>query len=390
MAFRRRVLSGAAGMIFLTGVVISLVLTGVERESVTVTAESASLLPGRAIPGGALDESGLYRESAVSEAEMIETFERIGTVNSLVIGRHGSVIMEHYLDGMSREKAVNTKSASKSILSLLVGIAIDRGYLNGTGQTLQEMLPDRFDESSDPIKASITLQDLLTMRSGLETTSYYNYGAWVTSRDWVRFILERPLRARPGEVMIYSTGTSHLLSVILSEATGMNTYDFAGQFLFTPLGIEPGFWERDPQGYPMGGNNLFLSPMALWRIGRMVLDGGLWRGKRIVSEEWIRESLSVHTRSNWNLYDYGYMWWIRPAGEVEVRYAWGYGGQFILLLPTLDAVIAVTSDADRNDGTREYEKELFVWLEQQLIPWLRGRTTPEDRKLATPRGSGPR
>ncbi len=275
----------------------------------------------------------------------------IGTVQSLVIQKNGEIVTELYSGSMNGNRNVNIKSASKSVLSILIGIAIDKGYLESVDQTIDEFFPEYFDENPDSEKASITIKDLLTMRSGLETSSFRNYGRWVLSRNWALFTLNQPMIDRPGGNMIYSTGTSHLLSVILTRASGISTLEFGNRYLFRPMGITVGGWDRDPQGYYMGGNNMALSPYDLIKIGQLMMDVGQFNGEQLVSREWILESVEIYTRSNFNPYNYGYMWWRKPIGKYEVFFAWGNGGQYILILPELDSVISITSNLN-NSGSR--------------------------------------
>lgn len=294
----------------------------------------------------------------------------IGTIQSLMIQKDGELIHEEYRYGMDPNQPVNIKSASKSVLSLLVGIAIEEGFLEGTGQTIGEFFDDYFNKNPDPVKEAITIGDLLTMRSGLETTSFRNYGRWVLSPNWVNFALSMPLTDEPGGDMLYSTGSSHLLSVILTKATGMSTRAFAIRYLFEPMGIEAGGWDRDPQGFYMGGNNMALSPEALLKIGTMVMNVGTYEGKEIVSKEWIMESVDVYTRSRYNPYNYGYMWWRKPVGKYQLFFAWGNGGQYILIFPELDTVVSVTSDLGRSNGSRRYQDRFFKFVEETLVPYI--------------------
>lgn len=301
--------------------------------------------------------------------EPLQSVFDIGTVQSLMIQKDGELIFEEFRDGMNANRTVNIKSASKSILSLLIGIAIDKGYLEGTDQTVGEFFREYFEGNPDPAKEAITIGDLLTMRSGLETTSFRNYGRWVLSSNWAEFTLDMPMAGEPGGDMIYSTGTSHLLSVILTKATGMSTRAFANRFLFEPMDIPVGGWDRDPQGYYMGGNNMALSPASLLKIGTMMMDIGEYNGEQIVSREWILESVRIYTRSNFNPYNYGYMWWRRPVGDYEVFFAWGNGGQYILILPELNVVASITSNLARTNGSRRYQRDIFIFIENSLIPF---------------------
>ncbi len=238
-------------------------------------------------------------------------------------------------------------------------------------QPIGDFFPEYFEARPDPEKQAITIQDLLTMRAGLASTSRRNYGRWVQSDDWVEYALDQPLIDEPGGGMIYSTGSSHLLSVILTRATGMSTREFAERHLFGPLDITVGGWDRDPQGYYLGGNNMALSPAALLKLGTMVMNGGVYDGKQIVPRAWIAESMQVYTRSHFNPYDYGYGWWQRELNGTTVQFAWGNGGQYIVMIPALDTVVAIAS---RSGGpvseSRASRRRLFDFIENGLIGYL--------------------
>lgn len=304
--------------------------------------------------------------------EIFQSARSAGSVRSLIIQQHGTIVGEKYFGKMSRNRTVNIKSASKSIISLLVGIAINEGMIDSVDQPIKPYFQDYFKAHPDSIKEHITIRDLLTMRAGLETTSFYNYGRWVTSKNWSEYVLDQPLEKQPGSGMIYSTGSSHLLSVILTKATGMSTRRFAERYLLGPMGIRIGGWDKDPQGYYMGGNNMALSPGAMLKIGRMVQQDGLYRGQRIVPAEWLRESFRTYAHSNFNPYDMGYLWWKRTLAGEEVHFAWGYGGQYIFMLPNLDAVVVITSTRPDPDE-RNYKQSVFEKLEEQIIQFLSKR-----------------
>jgi len=304
------------------------------------------------------------------QQETLNDIFDIGTIQSLIIQKNGEIIHEEYNGPIGGNDPTNIKSASKSIISLLIGIAIDKGFIKGIDQPISDFFPDYFEQNPDSAKAAITLQDLLTMRSGLETTSFRNYGRWVMSDNWIEFTLNQPFVGEPGGEMVYSTGTSHLLSVILTKSTGMSTRAFANEHLFEPMDIQIGGWDRDPQGYYMGGNNLAIAPLDLLKIGTMMMDVGEYNGQRIVSKDWILESVQVYTRSNYNPYNYGYMWWRRPVGSYQLFFAWGNGGQYIMILPELEAVISITSDLGRSSGSRRYQDQIFDFLRGIIIPFI--------------------
>lgn len=319
------------------------------------------------------EESAVVTDSTSLQMIYKEASE-IPSVRSLLIQQNGKLLARKYFKGARPGQKWNTKSASKSIISLLVGIAIDKGYIESVEDSIGRYLPDYFEEIEDPQKRSITIKDLLTMRSGLETTSFHNYGAWVTSSDWVQFTLDQPMVARPGGDMVYSTGSSHLMSVIINRAAGMSTSRFAQKFLFDPMEIKVGGWDRDPDGYYMGGNNLALAPFDLLKIGQMILNGGNWQGKRIISKEWLADSFDTYTRSNFNPYDYGYMWWNREVRGYTAYFAWGYGGQYLFLLPELDAVVVIMSSLAEASQRRRYKEPVFRLLRQFIIPGVLERS----------------
>ena len=306
----------------------------------------------------------------ISADTLVDEIFRIAPISSFLVQRDGKLIIEEYRRGMRADRTSNIKSAAKSIISLLVGIAIEQGYLEGVQQTIGEFFPEFFDGHPDLEKQAITLQDLLTMRAGLASTSRRNYGAWVKSDNWVEYVLNRPLVEEPGGEMIYSTGSSHLLSVILTRATGMSTREFAKKYLFGPLHISIGGWDRDPQGNYMGGNNLALTPSALLKIGTMVMNRGVYQQKQIVPHDWIDESMRIYTRSHFNPYDYGYLWWQRELNGYTVQFAWGNGGQYILMLPALKTVVAITSRSEGKEKGRASRIRLFEFIENRLIGFL--------------------
>ncbi len=204
---------------------------------------------------------------------------------------------------------------------------------SGRDQTIGELLPAET-RGLDSVKRSITVGQLLSMRAGLQPTSFGNYGAWVTSSNWVRNALSRPLVDEPGGRMLYSTGSTHLLSAILTRATGTSTFSFANQNLARPLGITLRPWQRDPQGIFFGGNDMYLTPREMLRFGNLYLRRGQRDGKQIIPASWIDSSFVARTTSPFNGNSYGYGWWKRSAQGHDIHYAWGYGGQFIFVVPS--------------------------------------------------------
>ena len=287
-------------------------------------------------------------------------------MRSLLVHWRGDLVRETYFGGVTPRTRANIKSASKSVISALVGIAIEQHRIRDVHQTLGRLLPAET-RGLDSVKRAITVADLLSMRAGIQSTSFDQYGAWVSSGNWVRDALRRPMVAEPGGAMIYSTGSSHLLSAILTRATGVSTYDFARRELARPLGIDLRPWQRDPQGIYFGGNDMYLTPRDMLKFGLLYLNGGTVGGRQILSRAWIDSSYLPRTTSPYNGNRYGFGWWTRTAHGIDVRFAWGYGGQFIFVVPSLQLVVVATSDpnASRYWG---HTDELHDIVENDIIP----------------------
>ena len=294
----------------------------------------------------------------------------IGPINSLLVSQSGELVAEKYYGRMNANRGNNIKSASKSLLSILIGIAIDNRYLEGVHQPIGEFFPEYFKSNPDSLKYNITIEDLLTMRSGLASTSRSNYGRWVSSNNWIYYKLNQPLRGVPGEDRIYSTGNTHLLAVILTRATGMNTLQFANRYLFDPMNIQITGWDRDPQGYFLGGNNMAMRPRDMIKIGQLMMDVGVYNGNQLVPKEWVIKSIEPVTGRISGVENYGYLWFRRMAGDVHMIYAFGNGGQYIMILPELEAVITVTTRTETSESTRNYRQQLFSIIDRDIVPLL--------------------
>lgn len=298
-------------------------------------------------------------------------------LNSLIIVHEDTVITEQYFRGMRADRQVNIKSVSKSIMSALIGIALEEEHLESIDQPIVGFLPSYFNGGSDPRKREITIGHLLSMSSGLEGTSFGNYDAWILSSDWIRYALDRPLIADPGTRIEYSTGNTHLLSVILTEAAGMNTLTFSRRHLFEPLGIRMHAWVRDPSGYYMGGNNMHLSPREMLRFGQIYLHGGRYGDRQILPVDWVEQSLTPAIRWGYSGRGYGFGWWFRRMRGHDVWYASGYGGQYIFVVPSLDLIVVTTCSLEAG---RRRRPPLVSTLERMIIPAILDRI--RNRELA--------
>jgi CubicO group peptidase (beta-lactamase class C family) len=300
-----------------------------------------------------------------------ETVARAATLprlHALIVAHNGVPVVERVFRGPALDTPVNIKSASKTIVSALVGIAISRGLLQGTAQPILPLLGKRVPEALDPRVSGITLDHLLSMRAGLERTSGgANYGRWVNSPNWIRYALSRPFADTPGGNMLYSTGNTHLLSAILTDVSGRTTWDLAREWLGAPLGITIPQWTRDPQGVYLGGNEMALSPRALLRFGEMYRNGGVSGGKQIVPEAWVRESWTPRTFDRGGQM-YGYGWFITQSAGRAVYYGWGFGGQMLYIVPSLNLTVVATSDHTARSVDDGYRCDLHALVTEGFIP----------------------
>ncbi len=308
----------------------------------------------------------LLDESVFTDA--IATAERMPRLRSLLISQHDQLIVEKYFNGQNARRKANVKSVSKSIMSALVGIAIEKGYIANLDEPISTHFGPLIPDYTGTPKENITVGNLLSMQAGLETTSFYNYGKWVLSDNWIRFALDQPLQAEPGTKLQYSTGNTHLLSAILTQATGKSTLAFAREVLAGPLGFELAPWPQDPSGIYFGGNNMELTPRQMLAFGQLYINGGQRNGIEVIPAAWVETSftpLAESAREEGRYYGYG--WWMREMADYPTTFAWGYGGQFILLVPDLDLVVVTTSSSLPGSDRRPHIRSLYNLLEHKVI-----------------------
>jgi CubicO group peptidase (beta-lactamase class C family) len=318
-------------------------------------------------------------------ADAVTAASELPRLHSLLVSRRGELVLERYFNGARATRAANVKSVSKSIISALVGIAIDRRFVPGVGTLIRTYFPEVAKDRDDR-KQHITIEHLLTMQSGLESTSNRNYGAWVQSRNWVQHALAKPLFAMPGTDMEYSTGNTHLLSAILTKATQTSTWQFAQDALAKPLGFTLPRWPQDPQGIYFGGNDMLLTPRQMLAFGELYLRRGharvtgsapskvirlepdtTYNSRQVVSERWIEQSFVPRGVSRISRQQYGYGWWMRELAGHQAYFAWGFGGQYIILVPDLDVVVVTTSASTVAEDRRTHRRTLFELVEDLVV-----------------------
>lgn len=276
--------------------------------------------------------------------QIVGEVARMDQLHSLIVTQNGERLFDEAFRGPSLDRPANVKSVSKTIVALLTGAAIDRGVIQNVDQRILPLLGRAaFGDARD----QMTVADLLTMRAGVGSTSGANYGAWVSSADWVEYALGQPLSGEPGGRFIYSTGGWHILGAALARASRMSLHRMAQNWLGHQLDIAIPPWVADPQGRYMGGNDMAISPLGLTRIGQMVLNGGTLGGQRVVSESWLQRSWDPRARSPFSGDEYGYGWFLTRFAGRFAAYARGYGGQMLVVQPERRLVVAITSDPNR-------------------------------------------
>ncbi|MFC1879701.1 serine hydrolase domain-containing protein [Chloroflexota bacterium] len=305
---------------------------------------------------------------------------RFRCISAYLIIRRGYLVFENYYGGIGQDDTHLVASVTKSFVSALIGIAIDRGYIEGVRQRILDIFPEYTPGAGDHLKRQITIQHLLTMTAGFQwRTGARSRELYIErmrrSKDWAAFILDLPVRERSMGTFCYSSAASHLLSVILTRSTGRCAQALAAEHLFEPLGIDPpaaavqqgfsqaevfrntaGGWPTDPQGNSIGGWGLVLKPRDMARFGYLYLNDGRWDGRQIVPKEWVAESVLPHTPG------YGYQWWLRDLSGVFVFSAVGQGGNHIFCIPQKDLVVVVAS----KPGSRWRDR--WPLLEEFVIP----------------------
>lgn len=293
--------------------------------------------------------------------DLLDEAQQLEPLKAVLALREGEVLAERGYRGNDADTPSNIKSASKSIVSALVGIAIERGLLEGTDQKIAPILRNRIPDDPDPRIEEITIGHLLSMQAGLGRTSGANYGRWVASRDWVRAALAMPFDDEPGGRMLYSTGSTHLLSAILTRVGERSTLELAREWLGPLEDFRIAGWDRDPQGIYLGGNQMAMSARSLAAFGELYRRGGVSEdGERLFSQDWIDESWRRRTNSRFNGDGYGYGWFLRRIAGEDVRYGWGYGGQMLYVVPALDLTIVMISREDNPSARTGYRNDLHA------------------------------
>lgn len=299
-------------------------------------------------------------------------------LRSLLVVKDGRLVVEEYFNG-SQGDLHDVRSVTKSVVSTLTGLVIERGDIGGADDTIGNYL-DSLVADLPPEKAAITIGHLLTMTSGLEwdeSGGFGDYTEWIQSDDHLGYILGKPLVADPGTVYNYNSGAVHVLGVVLEQATGEQLPELADALLFNHIGITRSSWEPLRDGYHNGGAGLDLRPRDLARFGQLYLQNGESAGNAILPREWTARSSAAQFAWRFDSgalrgISYGLLWWVVPEAAEPLYFAWGFGGQYVVVVPGMKMVMVTTSDW-RGAGAeaRQYEQRAMDLLVDYIIPAFR-------------------
>ncbi len=327
---------------------------------------------------GTPDSGGLSSPKLQAMEQAIQSNE-FKKITSILIAREGKLVYENYFDGDALATR-NTRSATKTVTGMLIGIAIDKKMLTGVEARIMSFFKDKQPvQNPDLRKDKITVEDFLTMSSVLECNDWNDFSRGNEERmypieDWIQFTLDLPVRGfssydkKPqdspyGRSFSYCTAGATTLSGVLARATGIPTPEFARQNLFEPLGIEQADWIFSPLGLAMTGGGLGLRSRDLLKLGQLYLDGGMWHERRVVSESWVKTSIRPHARID-DQTEYGYFWWLKgfktATNTYSAYYMSGNGGNKLAVFPELRMVVVLTSTNYSTPGMHQQTDKLLT------------------------------
>lgn len=326
-------------------------------------------------------QAGLDAQALAAIAQRMRQGE-FGNSHAWLLVKDGNLVVEEYFQGHRPEQLHTIQSISKSITSLLIGIAIGEEKIQGVEQKVLEFFPNIHPKNLDQRKRDLALEDLLTMRTGFEwdehSTSLYDRSNPLgrlnrLSDGWNEYVLDFPLEHPPGQVFEYNSGGSILLGGIIKQATGLQAEEYARQKLFGPLGIRDFEWESNRSGFNHTGGGLDMRPRDLLKIGWLIVQQGQWEGRQIVPREWVQASVRRHVRKAQGSLAYGYQWWLLPPDhpqanlpDVKIICGLGMGGQYLLIVPDRRLVLLTHA---WHPG-RETENNPIRLLYRKILPML--------------------
>jgi CubicO group peptidase (beta-lactamase class C family) len=318
-------------------------------------------------------------DSAILKADsLIETDPRVffKNVESIIVYSQGEIIFEKYYNGFKKDSLHMVQSQTKSVVSLLMGIAIDQGYIKSENEPVSVYFPEYF-KKEDNLKSSVTIRDLLTMSAGFKweemipTNDPGNDNMKMfNSGSWLKYALSRPMANKPFSVFKYNSGCPMIVAAIIEKATKMKLDQFAVKYLFDPLKIKNYYWLKDSTGFCHAGGGLRMKPMDLLKIGMLIINNGKWENQQVISEDWIKKATSSYLSTSFDISTYGYFWWIREMKineekTTKVVSAEGAGGQKLYIFPEYQMIIAFT---ERNYSTPQVST---VFIKESILPLLK-------------------
>ena len=336
-----------------------------------------ALIPGLVVFSQKIDNLAL--DSALTKSDrIISTDNRafFKNVESLIVYSNGEIKFEKYYNGYKKDSLHHTQSQTKSIVSLLMGIAIDKGYIKSENDPVAGYFPEYF-RKEDNLKFSVKIRDLLTMSAGFEWEEMLPMNDpkndninMFRSNKWLNYAITRPMAKKPFTEFKYNSGLPMIVAGIIEKATKMKLDEFAKKYLFEPLQIKEFQWQKDSTGFCHAGGGLYLKPIDMMKIGIMVMNNGKWENRQIISENWIRKSTSSYLPTSFDISTYGYFWWIREMKtnvekSTRVVTAEGAGGQKMYIFPEYQLIIAFT---ERNYTTPQVSP---LFIGESILPLLK-------------------
>jgi len=297
-------------------------------------------------------------------------------VESLIVYSQGEIKFENYYNGFKKDSLHLIQSQTKSVVSLLLGIAIDKGYIKSENEPVSAYFPQYFKKEHN-LKSSVTIRDLLTMTAGFEWEEMLPMNDpkndninMFRSNNWLNYAITRPMAKKPFTEFKYNSGLPLIVAGIIEKSTKMKLDEFAKKYLFEPLQIKEFNWQKDSTGFCHAGGGLFLKPMDMMKIGILIMKNGKWEKQQIISENWIIKATGSYLPTSFDTSTYGYFWWIREMKTSEkkptrVITAEGAGGQKMYIFPEYQLIIAFT---ERNYNTPQVSP---LFIKESILPLLK-------------------
>lgn len=276
-------------------------------------------------------------------------------IYAVLVAKNDSLVSEQYFNGRSQDSLCDVQSLTKGIISILIGIAVDREYIDSIDEPIAPYFPEIYEGLKDERKKAITIRHLLNQTSGLSWKGYLEHEDWLNSNDPISYVLEKELDHLPGTAYNYNSGATHLLSAIIAKTSGKSTLAFADEFLFTDLNINDLDWQiRNDGNYDGSGLGLKMKPIDLMKLGQLLHKRGKWDGQVVVSEKWTERLFDEKEKlsTDWGIRGskHGLCWYQAQLDGKTINYGMGYGGQFIFLLEEMDLIIVTTHNHDVQNG----------------------------------------